>query len=164
MLAVSLLSECNAPQVVATTLAKVKVQRVAYTPRSISCAEWLLLLCLLLLLLCLLLLSGAHQILIMLMVYIFYGSISLSVCGKELAAVRQTAPWITPAEIKALLIIFNRLYAWERVTASKYLPSRSLSLSLHVCAWACCNKNATRPTHSLWLGVCIAVLMPRLSK
>lgn len=26
-----------------------------------------------------------------------------------------------------------------------------------VCAWACCNKNATRPTHSLWLGVCIAV-------
>lgn len=71
------LSECKPAQVVATTLAKVKVRHVAYTPWSISCAEWWLLL---------LLLSEAHQILIMLMVYIFYGSISLSVCGKELAA------------------------------------------------------------------------------
>lgn len=69
------LSECKPAQVVATTLAKVKVRHVAYTPWSISCAEWWLLL-----------LSEAHQILIMLMVYIFYGSISLSVCGKELAA------------------------------------------------------------------------------
>lgn len=120
------LSECNASRDVARTLAKVKVRRVAHMPRSISCAECLLLL---------LLLSEAHQILIMLMVYIFYGSISLSACGKELGAVWQTAPWITPAEIKALLIIFNRLYAWERVTAN--VCSFPLSLSRSLSVWVC---------------------------
>lgn len=75
----------------------------------------------------LLLLSQAHQILIMLMFYIFYGSISLRACnragsvaGSEAAGNWQLARGAgcrgmgkgAPAEIKALLIIFNRLYTY----------------------------------------------------
>lgn len=62
--------------VAATTLRKVKVRRgllAAHLPDNISPVKWMLLP---------LLLSQAHQILIMLMFYIFYGSISLRACSR----------------------------------------------------------------------------------
>lgn len=61
--------------VAATTLRKVKVRRgplAAHFSDNISPVKWMLLL----------LLSQAHQILIMLMFYIFYGSISLRACSR----------------------------------------------------------------------------------
>lgn len=135
---------CKQQLVAATTLRKVKVRRgplAAHFPDNISPVKWMLLLPLPLLL------SQAHQILIMLMFYIFLW-INKFACVQQRrqevhqrggkgnrGATRSHTSW----EIKALLIIFNRLYT--------YMESACLPALVPRCARGReCNKLATCPT------------------